>query len=76
MAWNLEMQMLVAQKRCAILEIPVNHRRRRGGVPKVSGTLKGGVLAAIRIVATFCRVAFTNRRLGPTTALRVFSVQR
>ncbi len=27
--WNLEMQMLVAQKRARILEIPVNHRRRR-----------------------------------------------
>ncbi|MBV8142184.1 MAG: glycosyltransferase family 2 protein [Verrucomicrobia bacterium] len=55
--WNLEMQMLVAQKRVRILEIPVNHRRRRGGVSKVSGTFKGTILAAFRIVATFLRVA-------------------
>lgn len=55
--WNLEMQMLVAQKRARILEIPVNHRRRRGGVSKVSGTLRGTVLAALRIAATFLRVS-------------------
>jgi glycosyltransferase involved in cell wall biosynthesis len=56
--WNLEMQMLVAQKRVRILEIPVNHRKRRGGVSKVSGTFKGTVLATFRIAATFFRVAF------------------
>jgi glycosyltransferase involved in cell wall biosynthesis len=55
--WNLEMQMLVAQKRARISEIPVNHRRRRGGVSKVSGTFKGTILAAFRIAATFFRVA-------------------
>jgi glycosyltransferase involved in cell wall biosynthesis len=57
--WNLEMQMLVAQKHARILEIPVNHRRRRGGVSKVSGTAKGTVLAAFRIAATFLRVSLT-----------------
>ena len=56
--WNLEMQMLVAQKRARILEIPVNHRRRRGGVSKVSGTFKGTILATLRIAATFFRVVF------------------
>jgi glycosyltransferase involved in cell wall biosynthesis len=55
--WNLEMQMLVAQRGARILEIPVNHRRRRGGVSKVSGTLRGTILAALRITATFCRVS-------------------
>ena len=57
--WNLEMQMLVAQRRARILEIPVNHRRRRGGVSKVSGTFKGTILATFRIAATFFRVAFS-----------------
>jgi glycosyltransferase involved in cell wall biosynthesis len=57
--WNLEMQMLVAQKRVRILEIPVNHRKRRGGVSKVSGTFKGTVLATFRIAATFFRIAFS-----------------
>ena len=56
--WNLEMQMLVAQKQARILEIPVNHRKRRGGVSKVSGTCKGTVFATFRIAATFFRVAF------------------
>src|SRR6516164_746657 len=56
--WNLEMQMLVAQKQARILEIPVNHRKRRGGVSKVSGTFKGTILATFRIAATFFRVAF------------------
>jgi glycosyltransferase involved in cell wall biosynthesis len=60
--WNLEMQMLVAQKRARILEIPVNHRRRRGGVSKVSGTFKGTILATFRIAATFFRVAFSLHR--------------
>jgi glycosyltransferase involved in cell wall biosynthesis len=60
--WNLEMQMLVAQKRARILEIPVNHRRRRGGVSKVSGTFKGTILATLRIAATFFRVAFGGDR--------------
>jgi glycosyltransferase involved in cell wall biosynthesis len=60
--WNLEMQMLVAQKRARILEIPVNHRRRRGGVSKVSGTFNGTVLATFRIAATFFHVAFSINR--------------
>jgi glycosyltransferase involved in cell wall biosynthesis len=57
--WNLEMQMLVAQKQARVLEIPVNHRKRRGGVSKVSGTFKGTVLATFRIAATFFRIAFS-----------------
>ena len=66
--WNLEMQMLVAKRRARILEIPVNHRRRRGGVSKVSGTFKGTILATIRIAATFFRVAFSNDRNHSTVA--------
>jgi glycosyltransferase involved in cell wall biosynthesis len=64
--WNLEMQMLLAQKRARILEIPVNHRRRRGGVSKVSGTFKGTILATFRIAATFFRVAFSSDRSHST----------
>jgi len=59
--WNLEMQMLVAERRARISEIPVNHRRRRGGVSKVSGTFTGTILATFRIAATFFRVAFSLR---------------
>jgi glycosyltransferase involved in cell wall biosynthesis len=56
--WNLEMQMKAARAGLRILEIPVNHRCRTGGVSKVSGTLRGTFVAGARIMATFLRVAF------------------
>jgi glycosyltransferase involved in cell wall biosynthesis len=57
--WNLEMQMKAARVGLRILEIPVNHRCRSGGVSKVSGTLHGTVIAGSRIVVTFLRIAFS-----------------
>src|SRR5216683_4939637 len=54
--WNLEMQMKAARLGLRILEVPVNHRRRTGGVSKVSGTLRGTFVAGARILATFFRV--------------------
>jgi glycosyltransferase involved in cell wall biosynthesis len=56
--WNLEMQMKAARAGLRILEIPVNHRRRAGGESKVSGTLRGTLMAGARIVGTFLRIAF------------------
>ena len=41
--WNLEMQMRAAAAGLRIREIPVDHRRRRGGVSKVSGNLAAGL---------------------------------
>ena len=55
--WNLEMQMRAARARLRILEVPVDHRRRAGGESKVSGTLRGTLLAGTRILLTFARVA-------------------
>jgi len=55
--WNLEMQMKAARLGLRILEVPVNHRRRAGGVSKVSGTLPGTFVAGARIIATFARIA-------------------
>ena len=55
--WNLEMQMKAAHARLRILEIPVNHRCRAGGVSKVSGTLRGTFVAGARILATFVKIA-------------------
>jgi glycosyltransferase involved in cell wall biosynthesis len=54
--WNLEMQMKAARSRLRILEIPVNHRCRRGGMSKVSGTLRGTFVASFRILATFLKI--------------------
>ena len=62
--WNLEMQMLVARAKVRILEIPVNHRRRQGGVSKVSGTIRGTLLAGTRIISTFVRIAFSNHGMS------------
>ena len=58
--WNLEMQMKAARAGLRILEIPVNHRCRTGGVSKVSGTLRGTFVAGARIIATFLRIAFQS----------------
>ena len=55
--WNLEMQMKAARGGLRILEVPVNHRCRTGGVSKVSGTLRGSIAAGRRIILTLLRIA-------------------
>ena len=55
--WNLEMQMRAARAGLRIIELPVAHRRRVGGVSKVSGSLSGTLKASGRIALTFLRVA-------------------
>jgi hypothetical protein len=59
--WNLEMQMRVAAAKLRILEVPVDHRCRRGGESKVSGNLVAGMQAAWKIVTTFVRLAVSLR---------------
>jgi glycosyltransferase involved in cell wall biosynthesis len=65
--WNLEMQMRVAAAGLRILEIPVDHRCRRGGVSKVSGNLAAGLSAAWKITTTFLRLMATLRRTPADT---------
>ena len=55
--WNIEMQMRAARHGLRILEVPVNHRCRTGGVSKVSGTLRGTFVAGTRILTTLIRIA-------------------
>ena len=55
--WNLEMQMRAAKHGLRIVEIPVAHRCRTGGVSKVSGTLRGTFVAGWKILTTFLRIA-------------------
>jgi len=59
--WNLEMQMKAARSGLRILEIPVNHRCRAGGVSKVSGTVRGTFVAGARIIVTFLRIALQQK---------------
>jgi glycosyltransferase involved in cell wall biosynthesis len=60
--WNLEMQMRAARAGLRVIELPVAHRRRTGGVSKVSGNLAGTVMASWRILLTFARIALEVRR--------------
>src|ERR1700712_5261716 len=60
--WNLEMQIKAAQHKLRILEIPVDYRRRIGGVSKVSGNLRASLQAAIRILQVLFRVTLAGRR--------------
>jgi uncharacterized protein YqjF (DUF2071 family) len=57
----LEMQMRAARAGLRILEVPVRHQCRTGGVSKVSGTLHGTFVAGTRIIATLLRIAFETK---------------
>jgi glycosyltransferase involved in cell wall biosynthesis len=66
--WNLEMQMRAARAGLRIREVPVAHRRRIGGVSKVSGSVIGTLKASARIGLTLARVAFErHQRAGPAS---------
>ena len=53
------MQMRATAAGLRILEVPVDHRCRRGGVSKVSGNLTAGLSAAWKITTTLLRLAGT-----------------
>jgi len=55
--WNLEMQMRAARAGLRILELPVPYGRRLAGRSKVAGNFRGTAKAAVRILATFLRIA-------------------
>ncbi len=52
--WTVEMQLKAAKKRISYTEVPVDYRKRIG-VSKVSGTVKGTVLAGYKIIMTIFR---------------------
>jgi glycosyltransferase involved in cell wall biosynthesis len=52
--WTVEMQARAARKKIHYTEVPVSYRKRIG-VSKVSGTLKGTVLAGYKIILTIFR---------------------
>lgn len=49
--WTVEMQLKATKKQLKITEVPVNYKKRIG-VSKVSGTVKGTVLAGYKIIWT------------------------
>lgn len=55
--WTVEMQIKAAKQHLRILEVPVSYRRRIG-VSKISGTLRGSVKAGTIILTTIFREFF------------------
>ncbi len=49
--WTVEMQVKAAKQKIAYTEVPVNYRNRIG-FSKISGTVKGTVLAGYKIITT------------------------
>lgn len=52
--WTVEMQLKAAKLKMNIVDIPVDYRQRIG-ISKVSGTLKGTVMAGYKIIFTIFR---------------------
>ena len=55
--WTVEMQVKAAKQKMDICEVPVNYKVRIGK-SKVSGTLKGTVLAGYKIITTIFKELF------------------
>lgn len=53
--WTIEMQIKAAKHKIPYLEVPVHYRLRHAGKSKVSGTIKGSVLAGIKILYSLWR---------------------
>lgn len=49
--WTVEMQLKAAKKKLVCIEVPVNYRKRIG-ISKVSGTVKGTIMAGYKIIIT------------------------
>jgi glycosyltransferase involved in cell wall biosynthesis len=52
--WTVEMQLKAARQRLHCVEVPVRYRKRIG-ISKISGTLKGTIMAGYKILLTIFR---------------------
>ena len=69
--WTVEMQVRALQAGLRVTERPVSYRRRVG-VSKITGTLKGTVLAGAKILSTIARLRLAGPpRLRVPPAVRV-----
>jgi glycosyltransferase involved in cell wall biosynthesis len=55
--WTVEMQLKVLKQKISYVEIPVKYRNRIG-VSKVSGTVKGSILAGVKILGWIFKYSF------------------
>jgi len=60
--WTIEMQIRAVELGLRIREVPVAHRNRRHGRSKISGTVRGVLLAAYWIMRTCMLLGLTKRR--------------
>lgn len=58
--WPTEMMVKVARRNGRIVEVPVSWHVRRGGRSKISGTIRGSILAAYHILGVTLRYAWTR----------------
>ena len=57
--WTVEMQLKAAETGLRYLEVPVSYRTRIG-VSKISGTLRGSLLAGVTILSVIARTAWRS----------------
>ncbi len=55
--WTVEMQLKVLKNKINYIEIPVRYKNRIG-ISKVSGTLKGSIMAGIKIIGWIVKYSF------------------
>lgn len=56
--WTTEMMVKAARQGYRVQEVPVSYRRRAGGKSKISGTVKGTILAGYYILSTTLKYAW------------------
>jgi len=52
--WTVEMQVKAAKMKMKCAEVPVSYRKRIG-ISKITGTVKGTVLAGYKIISTIIK---------------------
>jgi len=64
--WTVQMQVRAARLGAVAIEIPVDYARRQGGTSKISGTVRGVVLAGTKILGCIGRESVrSGRGRGP-----------
>jgi len=58
--WPTEMMVKAAKQGYTIVELPVDYRRRAGGKSKISGTIRGTILAGYYIIGTTLKHAWRS----------------
>ena len=67
--WTVEMQIKAARQGLRCSEVPVRYRKRAAGKSKVSGTIKGVVLAGWKIMSLIFLLYFVSKPKGQNSKL-------